>query len=426
MNYNEYGNDHQNQNTAQQPSVEAQYRPIEPPSEPKKRDTKKKIAQGVSLLLAVAVVGTASGFGGSLLYSNIASDGESITISSEPESANDLLNMSTTPNQNLEMSVSEIVSMAQPSVVEITTEMVAYSQFTQSYVSEGAGSGVIISADGYIVTNHHVIDGASKITVKTVDGATYDASLVGSDAETDLAVLKVDAKGLTAATIGSSADLTIGDYVLAIGNPLGQLGGTVSDGIISSLSREVTIEGETMTLLQTNAAINPGNSGGGLFNENGELIAIVNAKSSGVDIEGIGFAIPIDIAVDVVSDIIDVGYVQGRFSLGVSLLELNDESLAMMYRVEELGVYVQSLTQGGNAHIAGVAVGDRIVEFDGVTIEENQDVLDVLEASEANETLEMVVQRGDEQYVLSIVLYEDKAEEVTQVEQEAPRFEFGF
>ncbi len=377
-------------------------------SPPPKKKTGKKAAKAVSLLLAVALVGTAGGFGGSMLYAELSPNEASPTITATDDMG--ILNTSDTPNLNL--SVSEIAQKAQPSVVEITTEVVAYGTFNQSYVGSGAGSGVIISEDGYIVTNHHVIDDATTITVKTIDGESYEAELVGSDAETDLAVLKVEASGLAAATIGSSSDLAVGDYVMAIGNPLGQLGGTVSDGIISALSREITIEGETMTLLQTSAAINPGNSGGGLFNENGELVAVVNAKSSGVEIEGIGFAIPIDIATQVIEDIVEVGYVQGRFTLGVSVLEINSEEMAAMYRVNELGLYIQSMTQGGNAHLAGMQAGDRIIEFNGHEINNFEDLQAALEQSEANSTVEVTIGRGDEIQVVRVVLNETVADTI--------------
>ena len=181
---------------------------------------------------------------------------------------------------------SDIVKKTADSVVEIATEGITTGSFARQYVTKGAGSGVIISSDGYIVTNHHVIDGASTIKVTLRDGTTsYDATLIGSDEDNDIALLKIEAEGLTPATFGDSSSLAVGDYVVAIGNPLGTLGGTVTDGIISALAREVTIEDKNMTLLQTNAQISPGNSGGGLFNSKGELIGIVNAKDSATEVE---------------------------------------------------------------------------------------------------------------------------------------------
>jgi len=190
------------------------------------------------------------------------------------------------------LSVVEIVEKVSASVVEITTEMNAGASYEETLVSKGAGSGVVISSDGYIVTNNHVIDGANEIFVRLSNGESYNAVLVGGDASTDLAVIKIEAKNLIAATYGNSSSLRTGELAVAIGNPLGRFGGTVTDGIISAVNREVTIDGEIMTLLQTNAAVNPGNSGGGLFNSYGELIGIIIAKT--IDGEGLGFAIPID------------------------------------------------------------------------------------------------------------------------------------
>ena len=161
--------------------------------------------------------------------------------------------------------MAEIVDQTAPSVVEVFTETKKVSNWFQEYVMEGAGSGVILSEDGYIVTNHHVIDGASTIKVRTNNGQTYEAALKGTDSKTDLAVLKIEATDLLPAKLADSSAVRVGDFVIAIGNPLGELGGTVTDGIISAKDREITIDGQTMTLLQTSAAVNPGNSGGGLF-----------------------------------------------------------------------------------------------------------------------------------------------------------------
>ncbi len=395
MSYNNYENDNiYVANVGQQRAVT-----------PKKKKG-KKIMQGACALLAVACVGTAGGLGGSVLYNNLIAP----TSSAPTLSYADPVDADTGDDTASLLSVSQIAQITQPSVVEITTEVVSDNYFSQQIVGSGAGSGVIIREDGYIVTNHHVIEGATKITVKTINGESYEAELVGTDEQTDLAVLKVDATGLYAATIGSSSELAVGDYVMAIGNPLGEFGGTVSDGIVSALSREITIEGETMTLLQTNAAINPGNSGGGLFNEEGELVAIVNAKSAGVEIEGIGFAIPMDIAADVIEDIIDVGYVQGRFTLGVGLIDIQDEATAMMYGINKPGLYIQSINQGGNAHLAGLQVGDRFVEFNGAEIETYDDLLAEMEILEAGQTVEAVVERDGELVIISILLNEQKAD----------------
>lgn len=192
------------------------------------------------------------------------------------------------------MSIPQVVELVADTVVEIITTNIVTDRFYGQYVTSGAGSGVIIREDGYIVTNHHVIDNARSITVRLTDGSEFSAYEVGSDVANDIAVIKINATGLTPAR-GSNKQLMVGQDVIAIGNPLGTLGGTVTNGIISALDRKIKVDGYEMTLMQTNAAINPGNSGGGLFNMSGELIGIVNAKQSDTGIEGLGFAIPIGV-----------------------------------------------------------------------------------------------------------------------------------
>ncbi|HQB33018.1 MAG TPA: trypsin-like peptidase domain-containing protein, partial [Erysipelotrichaceae bacterium] len=189
------------------------------------------------------------------------------------------------PNQNLnsptvvisgKTDISEVVSNIKDTIVEVYTESTKFSAFYDEYIIEGAGSGVIYTSDGYIITNNHVIEGANTIMVVLTNGEKYNARLIASDLVSDIAVIKIDAQGLKAVTIGDSSQIKVGQICIAIGNPLGTLGGTVTDGIISALSREITIDGQKMNLLQTNTAISPGNSGGGLFDVAGNLIGIIN------------------------------------------------------------------------------------------------------------------------------------------------------
>jgi serine protease Do len=257
----------------------------------------KRRGLGVGLVLVCLIVSLASGFGGAKLAAYL----EPVEETTPPtviyqEVENTGVDATTT--------VSDIVATVEDSVVAITTETVVFSGWMGSAVQEGAGSGVIVSQDGYVVTNYHVINGARAIAVHLADGTDAQARLVGGDQANDLAVLKIESAGLQAAVMGSSSTLVVGQTAIAIGNPLGELGGTVTSGIISALDREITIEGQAMTLIQTDTAINPGNSGGGLFDLNGSLIGVVNAKSSGSDIEGLGFAIPIDDARPIVEQII--------------------------------------------------------------------------------------------------------------------------
>jgi serine protease Do len=229
----------------------------------------------------------ASQGGGAALASNTAAAGGSASAAAGAASQS-----SGNTAAKKALTIPEISSRAANSVVEIYTESIVRGIFLRQYIAAGSASGVIVRADGYIVTNDHVVDGARKITVRLKNGVEHEAAVVGRDAKNDLAVVKIAATGLKAATYGDSGKLVVGELAVAIGNPLGQLGGSVTEGIISALGRRIDIDGLSMTLLQTSAAINPGNSGGGLFNQYGELIGVVNAKSSGYDVEGIGFAIP--------------------------------------------------------------------------------------------------------------------------------------
>lgn len=304
------------------------------------------------------------------------------------------------------MTVGQIAAAAKDSIVEITTEAVQTGSFMMQYVSEGAGSGVIITTDGYIATNYHVIDGATKVSVRTTDGTSYEAKIIGGDEKTDLAVIKIEAKELTAAVMGNFDDCKVGDTVVAIGNPLGQLGGTVTDGIISALDREITIDNNIMTLIQTNTAINPGNSGGGLFNTSGQLIGVVNAKSSGSDVEGLGFAIPIDLAKTVITDLIEHGYVTGRIETGIEVIEITDFQTAMYYRVSEPGVYIYSVENGSKAEKAGLRSGDRIISIDGLELTSEEDYNGIIDKHKVGDILEFKVSRSGKEQTVSLELIE--------------------
>lgn len=270
----------------------------------------------------------------------------------------------------------------------------------------GSGSGVIITDDGYIVTNNHVVQGADTIHVYLQDGTKYDAKLIGTDTFSDLAIVKIDVANLPAATIGSSGNVTVGDTVYAIGNPLGVLTSSVSKGIISGLDRTITIDGISMTLMQTDASINPGNSGGGLFNERGELIGIVNAKSSGQNAEGLGFAIPVNTAIQVAEELINNGYVTGRPAMGVTVLSINDAQTAFQYGVNQAGVYVQSVNEGGAADKAGLQPGDRFVSIDGTAVNSTSDITGIIGEHAVGDTIEVQVVRGTQIVTANVTLEE--------------------
>ena len=314
------------------------------------------------------------------------------------------LSIATDTMKTQELTIPEIAALNSGSVVEIYTESMTGSGRMGQFVTQGAGSGVIMTQDGYIATNNHVIDGANKITVRTSDGVDYDATLVGRDSKSDLAVLRISATGLKPATFGDSDKLMTGELAVAIGNPLGKLGGTVSEGIISALSRSIDIDGTMMTLLQTTAAVNPGNSGGGLFNRFGELVGIVNAKSSGAGIEGIGFAIPVNLAKSIIEELMQYGYVPGRIDLGASLVDVPDQMTAWMYRVSETGVYVAQADTD-----SPLQMGDRIVSIAGTTINSSDDITTLFDNYKAGDTLPFTVSRNGQLTTFNLTLKQAKS-----------------
>lgn len=357
------------------------------------------------VLFFVALFSLLSGFAGVLIGGRIARKQASIPSVSEPAVIFQSVSRANSVGEEVvSLSLPDIAETTEDSVVEITTETVSGNSRMRQFVVEGAGSGVVITSDGYIVTNNHVIDGATSITVRLTSGQSFDADLIGKDSQTDLAVIKIDAANLTPAVLGNSSELEVGDLAVVIGNPLGELGGTVTDGIISALDREITIDGETMTLLQTNAAINPGNSGGGLFNAKAELVGIVNAKTSGSGIEGLGFVIPIDTAKPVITSLIEFGYVSGRPSLGVELIDISDVATAMYYRVSQLGVYVAN--PGNNTDFKA---GDLILKLNEQEVSTSADIKSILsEYSIGDEITVQVYRDGNLQNILVTI------QEITQ------------
>ena len=318
-----------------------------------------------------------------------------------------------TTNYNLakatgsELSVQEIIAKNENSVVAISTESVATDSWLRQYVTKGAGSGVIYSEDGYIITNNHVIDGANSINVTLYDGTQCDASLVATDEQTDIAVIKIDKKGLTPVTIGTMDNLSVGDLAVAIGNPLGTLSGTATEGIISALEREITLEGKSMTLIQTSASINPGNSGGGLFDQYGNLIGIVVAKSSGSDVEGLGFAIPCDKVAKVAKSLVENGYVEGRPAAGINIVDLTSPQLAMQNGVSITGVYIQSVT-GENAKKAGLKAGDLIYYIDDVKVTDSAVLLKEIKSHEIGDVVEFTIVRDNDMKKIKVKLEDAK------------------
>lgn len=370
--------------------------------------------KSLALLIALCVVVSALfGFGGSYL-ANALNGGHSGSSKTASVSKNGYKLEDATGSK---MTVQEVTNKTKDSVVEIKTESVSADAWMQQYVTEGAGSGVVMTADGYIMTNNHVIDGASKITVTTSDDKEYEAKLVGTDSITDIAVLKISAKNLTPATYGNSDQLAVGDMAVAIGNPLGELGGTVSAGIISALDRELAIDGKTMTLLQTDASINPGNSGGGLFNGDGQLIGIVVAKSSGSNVEGLGFAIPINKAADVAQQLMDKGYVSDQPSTGMSYAESSQGNGTAQFfgnsqdsqsQSSSAAVYIQEVT-GTNAKKAGFQSGDLVYAVDGTRITSSNTLSSIVTSHKVGDKLTYTIVRGNQTKEIKLTLEEKKA-----------------
>lgn len=376
-----------------------------PPKAKKPKKQRKPISRGgIAIALAVTMVFSCGlGFGGGYLANKVnTSTSGSLNITKTSNSGT----TTTASSTSTANSTSEIVKKTADSVVEISTESVVTGSFAQQYVQQGAGSGVIISQDGYILTNNHVINGANSVKVRLRDATEYDATIVGSDSDNDIALLKVNATGLSPATFGDSNSLAVGDYVVAIGNPLGELGGTVTDGIISALARKVTIEDTQMTLLQTNAQVNPGNSGGGLFNANGELVGIVNAKQSATEVEGIAFAIPINNVLDILSDLKEYGYVTGKVDLGIDFTDITSDETAFYYGVNQTGCYVLSVDSGSNAEKAGVTRGDLVTKVNDTDVSSSSDITAALEKAEVGDTVTFTVSRRGTSKTISFVLEE--------------------
>ena len=387
----------------------------QPPKKKKKFNGKRVARSAVALVLAAAM-----GFAGGFVGAKFGGSGKVVIQQVAPSSTADSASgsdssITAASSSGSSLTTEQVADLVSPSVVVITTEQVVYSQWSwygQNQVESGAGSGVIISSDGYILTCAHVVDGASTITV-TIGDTDYTATLVGEDTTSDIAVIKIDADGLTPATVGNSDGLKVGQSVMAVGNPLGELGGTVTGGMISALNRSVTIQGSssvnTMSLIQMDASVSPGNSGGGLFNMNGELIGIVNAKSSSSDAEGLGFAIPINDAIKVAQELLENGYVTGRPYLGITYLAVEDAQTAAQLGVNAYGVYVVEVVKGGPAEKAGLQAGDRIVSVDGTEIASKDDLGTLMQKHAAGDTLSITIAREGQMQTVNVTLGEKTA-----------------
>ncbi len=385
----------------------AQPEPPQPPRRKKGGKTGLRVLAGVGVVL----LGFGGGMLGTVAGTRLGLNGSQVVVQQVQRDENATASAQGSADGN-SLSMAEIAAKVQPSVVAITTEqMVSTNSWFGSYVQSGAGSGVIISEDGYILTCAHVVNGASNITVQLSDDTEYTASVVGLDTSTDVAVLKIEATGLSAATLGDSDTLAVGELAVAVGNPLGTLSGTVTNGIISAVNRSVEVESNEMSLIQTDAAISPGNSGGGLFNGQGELIGIVNAKSGSTtdtgeatNAEGLGFAIPINTAMDIAQDLIENGYVK-RPALGVTVVTVTQDN-AMQFGVSNYGVYIYQITPGSGATNAGLQVGDRIIAIDDNSVSESSDLTGYLQQKAVGDTVNLQIERDGKMATYQMVLGE--------------------
>lgn len=399
---------------------EPQYTPYQqnipnyPTSQPVRQKKKSRVFPAIALCLACLLVGGAAGFGGAVAANHWYGDNtqsqleaEQITtqifLSNREAAAIEILR---TDNSTL-LTPAQVYAQNVNATVGITTSITTNFWGYQT-TSAASGSGFILSADGYILTNYHVIEDSSSISVSTYSGETYQATLIGCDESNDIAVLKIDAENLTPVVLGSSGDLHVGDTVVAIGNPLGELTFSLTTGVVSALNREVTLSGNvTMDLIQTDCAINSGNSGGALFNLYGEVVGITNAKysssgSSSASIDNIGFAIPVDDVMDIVTSIIEKGYITKPY-IGVSVSNVSSETQA--YGLPK-GAAVRIVEEGSPAQQAGLKPNDIITQVNGTTITGSRDLVNRIGDCTIGDMLELTVFRSGSYETLTLTVGE--------------------
>lgn len=396
--------------------IETTGRPVdEPPRKHKRKGSGAKVA---ALCLVCALVGGVVG-GGGVAVATGALNGGTSTIYEGTRTPTTVSVANVTGNELL--TAPEIYAAYVGSTVGITTEIVTTNGWGQPVSSAAAGSGFVITSDGYILTNYHVIEDANTIKVSFVDGTSYDAELVGGEEENDIAVLKIDATGLTPVLIGDSDNVRVGESVVAIGNPLGELTFSMTQGIISARDRSITMEnGEVMNMLQTDTAINSGNSGGPLFDQYGQVVGIVSAKlsnngdSTEASVEGVGFAIPIDNVWNMITDIMEYGYVTGKPYMGIINTSVSGE--AQRYGTPA-GAYVLGVVEDSCAAKAGLQEGDIITKLDDADITSSDDLQNALADYRAGDTATLTVSRSGQVQTLTIT-FDERTDERVAASQE--------
>ena len=412
------------QQTAQQTWQAAPQQPSSPAPEAKKKGG--KAAKVVALLLACALVGGGSGFGAAALMqkqsapasNSVSSASSDASVMLEGQRQTAALQVASIDTSKA-LTPSEVYAQNVNSTVGITTSITT-NYFGYQTTGAAAGSGFILTADGYILTNYHVVESSDSIKVTTYDGTSYDAQLIGYDESNDIAVLKIDATDLTPVVLGDSDTLNVGDSVVAIGNPLGELTFSLTTGVVSALDRPVTFStGSTMNLIQTDCAINSGNSGGPLFNEYGQVIGIVSAKlssssNSEASVEGLGFAIPINDVKDMVTSIIEHGYVTGKPNVGILMKDGPQE--AQQYGVPA-GSEVLAVLDGSGAGKAGLQAGDIITAVNGTAVSGSEALKAAVQDCKAGDKVTFSVYRDGDTVELEITLDEDNQTTQEAMEQ---------
>lgn len=411
---------------AYQPSYQSYQQPSKPPKAPRQRSGKGwKTALCIVLALAVLAVGC----GATAAFVSERADAQMTGL--REELAQLRTQVDTRPNQSAGtmltvpaegLTPAQVYQQNVASVVTVSCT-VRTTSFGRTAEGTSRGSGFILSEDGYVVTNYHVVENATAISVILNNGDSLTATLIGKDSANDVAVLKAEGEGLQCVTLGSSEELTIGDMVVAIGNPLGTLNATQTVGYVSGKNREVTTDNTIISMIQTDAAINPGNSGGPLFNMRGEVVGITTAKysgttNSGASIEGIGFAIPIDDVLSIIGDLRDLGYVTGAY-LGVTVTNTDAQS-AEYYGIPQ-GAYVQSVVKGMAADEAGIQPKDIIIQLGEYEVSNMNDLTRALRKFKAGDETVVTVFRGGQQIELPITLSEKPQETVPENTEEMPQ-----
>ena len=371
--------------------------PAPAPESPKKRGFFHRTAVKVTaLILACAVAGGLAGWGGAAIAGSSTSRTAIQQSSRQPVS----VQVKNVDGQT-KMEPAEVYASVVNSAVSINCSATSTNIFGQQTQTASSGSGFIITEDGYVVTNYHVVSGASSVEVTLYNGDTYDATVIGGDSDYDVAVLKIEATGLQPVTLGESADVNVGDTVLAIGNPLGELTFSMSQGIVSSCDRAINVDGTPFNMIQVDCSINPGNSGGPLVNLYGEVVGIVSAKYStysSTTVEGLGFAIPISDVRRIITDIMENGAVTDKAYMAITAGTMNEQMAAQFNIDVTEGVFVYSVVEGGAGDKAGLRLGDVITKMGDKTLTSRQDLSAAMKGYRAGDTVTLTVYRGG-QYI---------------------------